>query len=73
MGLIDAVRHCHPSEKIYSFWDYQAGRWPRGEGLRIDHFLLSPSLADRLNSAEIDREPRGWEQASDHTVVTLDI
>ncbi|MDI9408238.1 MAG: exodeoxyribonuclease III [Candidatus Pacebacteria bacterium] len=73
LGLVDAVRALHPTERLYSFWDYQAGRWPRGEGLRIDHFLLSPTLADRLKSAEIDREPRGWEQTSDHTVVTVEV
>ena len=73
LGLTDAVRARHPRERLYSFWDYQAGRWPRGEGLRIDHFLLSPQLADRLQSAEIDRNPRSWEQTSDHTVVTVEI
>ncbi|MCX8500745.1 MAG: exodeoxyribonuclease III, partial [Alphaproteobacteria bacterium] len=71
LGLTDAVRARHPRERLYSFWDYQAGRWPRGEGLRIDHFLLSPHLADRLKSAEIDRNPRSWEQTSDHTVATV--
>ena len=44
-----------------------------GNGLRIDHFLLSPQLADRLVSCEIDREPRGREKASDHTPVICEI
>ena len=69
LGLTDAFRALHPEPQRYSFWDYQAGRWPRDEGLRIDHLLLSPQAADRLEACDIDREPRGWERASDHTPV----
>lgn len=73
LGLTEAWRALHPQDVEYSFWDYQAGAWPRNNGLRIDHFLLSPQLADRLESCEIDREPRGREKASDHTPVTCRI
>ena len=69
LGLTDAFRALHPDQVGYSFWDYQAGAWPRDQGMRIDHFLLSPHLADRLISCEIDRGPRGLEKASDHTPV----
>ena len=69
LGLTDAIRAHYPDETLYSFWDYQAGRWSRGEGLRIDHFLLSPKLADRLQECGIDRTPRQWESPSDHTPV----
>jgi exodeoxyribonuclease-3 len=69
LGLTDSFRALHPDMPGYSFWDYQAGAWPRDQGLRIDHFLLSPQLADRLISCEIDRTPRGLEKASDHTPV----
>ncbi len=69
LGLTDAFRALHPEPHRYSFWDYQAGRWPRDEGLRIDHLLLSPQAADRLEASDIDRGPRGWERASDHTPV----
>ena len=69
LGLTDAIRATYPHDVLYSFWDYQAGRWSRGEGLRIDHFLLSPSLADRLSECGIDRAPRNWESPSDHTPV----
>jgi exodeoxyribonuclease-3 len=73
LGLTEAWRALHPREVEYSFWDYQAGAWPRNNGLRIDHFLLSPQLADRLVSCEIDRGPRGQEKASDHTPVICEI
>lgn len=69
LGLTDAFRGLHGEPHCYTYWDYQAGRWPRDEGLRIDHLLLSPQAADRLDACEIDRTPRGWERASDHTPV----
>lgn len=73
LGLTEAWRALHPRTVDYSFWDYQAGCWPKNNGLRIDHFLLSPQLADRLVGCEIDREPRGREKASDHTPVICEI
>jgi exodeoxyribonuclease III len=69
LGLTDAFRALHPEPHRYSYWDYQAGRWQRDDGLRIDHLLLSPQAADRLEESEIDRAPRGWERPSDHTPV----
>ncbi|MEI6557997.1 MAG: exodeoxyribonuclease III [Rhodospirillaceae bacterium] len=72
LGFTDAFRALHPAEpRAWTFWDYQAGRWPRDQGLRIDHFLLSAEAADRLESCTIDRAPRGLEKASDHTPVVL--
>jgi exodeoxyribonuclease-3 len=65
-GWIDALRTRHPDRTLYTFWDYKRNRWPRDAGLRIDHILLSPSLADRLVDAGVDREVRGEEGASDH-------
>jgi exodeoxyribonuclease-3 len=65
-GWVDALRVLHPNERIYTFWDYFRNRYARNAGLRIDHLLLSPSIADRLVAAEVDREVRGWEKASDH-------
>ena len=69
LGLTDAFRALHPEPHRYSYWDYQGGRWQRDEGLRIDHLLLSPQACDRLQECDIDRTPRGWERASDHTPV----
>jgi len=73
LGLTEAYRALHDDDKAYTFWDYQAGSWPRDLGLRIDHFLLSPQAADRLEECTIDRRPRGAEKASDHTPVVLEL
>ncbi|OJX81342.1 MAG: exodeoxyribonuclease III [Magnetospirillum sp. 64-120] len=73
LGLTEAFRALHPEPGRYSFWDYQAGAWPRDNGLRIDHFLLSPGAADRLTACDIDKAPRGKEKASDHTPVWIEL
>ena len=74
LGLTEAFRALHPEEKgRYSFWDYQAGAWQRDEGLRIDHFLLSPQAADCLIACDIDKGPRAKEKASDHTPVWIEL
>jgi len=74
LGYTDAFRALHPQKKhAYSFWDYQAGAWQRDNGLRIDHFLLSPEAADRLTNCFIDRTPRGQDKASDHTPVMVEL
>lgn len=69
LGLTDAFRALHPEKGAYTFWDYQGGRWSKDEGLRIDHLLLSPEAADRLEVCEIDRGPRGKPKPSDHTPI----
>ena len=73
LGLTEAYRAHNPAAQEYSFWDYQAGRWQKNQGIRIDHFLLSPALADRLTSCHIDKDPRGWDKPSDHTPVMVQI
>ena len=65
-GWTDALRTRHPAGGVWTFWDYQAGAWPRDAGFRIDHLLLSPLAADRLRGAGVDKEYRGREKASDH-------
>ncbi len=67
LGLTDSFRAFDREAGRYTWWDYRAGAWPRDQGLRIDHLLLSPQAADRLLAAGIDRKPRGREKASDHT------
>ena len=69
LGLTDAFRTLHAEPHLYTFWDYQAGRWHRDEGLRIDHLLLSPQAADRLADCAIDKTPRAKDKASDHTPI----
>lgn len=71
LGLTDAVRALHPHGAVYTFWDYQAAAWQRDLGLRIDHVLVSPGLAERLTFAEPDREERGRPQPSDHVPVVV--
>ncbi len=72
-GWADAIRLLHPTEPMYTFWDYQRRRWERDAGLRLDHILLSPSLVDRLCSAGVDRAARGKEDASDHAPVWIEL
>jgi exodeoxyribonuclease-3 len=74
-GWTDALRLLHPKEeRLYTFWDYTAGCWQRDAGFRIDHLLLSPVAADRLQASGVHRWVRGEEKASDHapTWVLLD-
>jgi exodeoxyribonuclease-3 len=66
LGWIDALRKLHPDERIYTFWDYFRNAYGRDAGLRIDHILLTPSVAKRLKDAGVDRHVRGWEKSSDH-------
>ena len=70
-GWTDAIRQRHPQARLYTFWDYLRNRWPRDAGLRIDHLLLSPSLAARLEDAGVDRAVRGRAEASDHAPVWI--
>lgn len=72
-GYTDALRACDPRPGLYSFWDYQAGCWPRNFGIRIDHLLLSPQAADRLVSASIQKHLRGLDKPSDHVPVTAEL
>ena len=74
LGFTDAFRALHPDKKhAFTFWDYQAGAWQRDHGLRIDHLLLSPQAADRLEACAIDRDPRGKPKASDHTPIWCEL
>jgi exodeoxyribonuclease III len=72
-GLVDAIRAIHPHGPVWTFWDYQAGCWQRDLGLRIDHALLSPELAERLVGADPDRDVRGEPQPSDHVPVVVEL
>ena len=72
LGLTDAIRALHPHGRVFTFWDYQGGAWERDSGLRIDHALLSPTLAERLIAADPDREERNEAQPSDHVPVVIE-
>lgn len=73
LGLTDAFRALDNRAGQYTFWDYQAGAWQKDNGIRIDHFLLSPTIADRLISCTINKTPRAWDRPSDHTPIELTI
>jgi exodeoxyribonuclease III len=72
-GWMDAIRALHPTEPMYTFWHYMRNRWQRNAGLRIDHLLLSPAAADRLQVAGVDRAVRGQPDASDHAPVWVEL
>lgn len=74
MGYIDAFRALHPGEPgQFTYWDYFRAAFEHNRGIRIDHFLLSPSLAPRTASCQIDRGPRAEERPSDHTPIFVDL
>ncbi len=72
-GWTDGLRSLHPNERIYTFWDYFRNAWGRNAGLRLDHLLLSPSIAGRLQDAGVDRHVRGRDHASDHAPAWIEI
>ena len=69
LGYADGYMQADGAAHKYSFWDYQAGAWQRDNGIRIDHLLLSPQAADRLQGVDIFKKARGMEKASDHVPV----
>ena len=73
LGFTEAFRVRNSAPMNYTFWDYQAGAWPKNHGIRIDHFLLSPPCADLLRDCQIDREVRGREKPSDHVPIWVDL
>jgi exodeoxyribonuclease III len=72
-GWTDALRQLHPNEAIYTYWDYFRNAFGRNAGLRMDHFLLSPNVANRLRAADVDRDIRALEKTSDHAPVWIEI
>jgi exodeoxyribonuclease-3 len=68
-GWTDTLRYMHRDATLYTFWDYRRNRWQRDAGLRLDHILFAPTIADRLSEAFIEREVRGAPDASDHAPV----
>lgn len=58
------MRKLHPDGPLWTFWDYKFERWQKYKGMRLDHFLISPNLSDRLVDGGVDRWARGQENAS---------
>ncbi len=73
LGLTDALRAMNPEPGVYTFWDYQAGAWPKNHGIRIDHVLLTPRAADCLTACGIDSEIRDREKPSDHVPIWVEL
>ncbi len=73
LGFTEAFRARVQGAGHYSFWDYQAGAWNKDDGIRIDHFLLTPQAADLMQDCQIDKEVRGHEKPSDHVPVWVDL
>ena len=71
MGFTDLVKHFVEGKTNWTFWGYRGGGWQKGNGLRIDHFLTTANVTDLVKNVTVNREPRGWEKASDHTPVTI--
>ncbi|WP_112311033.1 exodeoxyribonuclease III [Pseudogemmobacter bohemicus] len=69
LGLTEAIRTRDPRPGVYTFWDYQANSWERGNGIRIDHVLLTPQAADLLEETGIDKDVRAGDKPSDHVPV----
>jgi exodeoxyribonuclease-3 len=69
LGLTEAFMQTDGGAGQYTFWDYQAGAWPKDHGIRIDHIFLSPKAADRLESVRIHRAARAMEKPSDHVPI----
>ncbi|MXU65487.1 exodeoxyribonuclease III [Oceanomicrobium pacificus] len=73
IGFTEAFRARDAAPMNYTFWDYQAGAWNKNDGIRIDHFLLTPAAADRLVDCQIDRHVRGREKPSDHVPIWVEL
>ena len=73
LGYTEAFRTTEPRPGHYSFWDYQASAWERNNGIRIDHVMLSPEAANRLQSVLIEKHVRAWEKPSDHVPVAVQL
>jgi exodeoxyribonuclease III len=72
-GLVDAYRIHHPEPGKFSWWDYRAGNFHKGLGMRIDHLYVTRSVADRCTAAEIDRDARKGKLPSDHAPLYIDL
>ena len=71
-GFTDTVKFFIKGNTNWTFWGYRGGGWQKGNGLRIDHFLTTSELTDLIKKVEVNRKPRGWEKASDHTPVIIE-
>jgi exodeoxyribonuclease-3 len=71
--MVDLFREKHSDAKLYSWWDYRAGDFHQGRGLRIDLVLGTPAVAERCTWAVIDRNARKGQLPSDHAPVIVEL
>ena len=71
LGFHDLYRYFNKNKQEYTFWDYMAGSWQKNHGLRIDHFLVSNNLLDKIKSININKKPRSKLKPSDHTPIEI--
>ena len=72
-GFLDALRNCNPSKEIYTQWDYRNNAWETNNGVRIDHVLLSPLAADKLNDCWVEHDMREGDKPSDHVPIWINL
>ena len=73
LGFEDIYRFQNKKTEEYTFWDYMSGSWQKNHGMRIDHFLVSRSLLDKIKVVKIDKKPRSKLKPSDHVPIELEI
>ena len=72
LGFQDMYRYFHKNKQEYTFWDYMSGAWQKNNGMRIDHFLASSNLLDKIKNVNIDKRPRSKLKPSDHTPIEIE-
>src|SRR5581483_812371 len=72
-GWTDSLRRLQPEGSLWTFWDYEYGRWPANKGMRLDHLLLSPCLCNQLVDGGVDVWVRGEDNASDHAPAWIEL
>jgi len=73
LGFTEAFRARNAAPEQYTFWDFQRGAWQRNDGIRIDHFLLTPQCADLLVDCQVDKDVRGLDKPSDHVPIWVEL
>ena len=73
IGFHDIYRYFNKNKQEYTFWDYMSGSWQKNHGLRIDHFLASSNMLDKITNVNINKKPRSKLKPSDHTPIEIKI
>ena len=73
IGFVDIYRYINKNKQEYTFWDYFAGSWQKNLGMRIDHFLISTNILEKIKNVKINKNPRSKTKPSDHTPIEIEI